>query len=89
MSKIQQAFDMIEALLRGEYDTLQFSCDMEDFLYDNSSTMEQENAEVNDVLQNEIPDLCAEGEPGFYPSHMIQGIKAEYEKAKAVLNNKN
>lgn len=89
MSKIQQAFDMIEALLRGEYDPLQFSCDMEDFLYDNSSTMEQENAEVNDVLQNEIPDLCAEGEPGFDPSHMIQGIKAEYEKAKAVLNNKN
>lgn len=44
MSKIQQAFDMIEALLRGEYDPLQFSCDMEDFLYDNSSTMEQENA---------------------------------------------
>ena len=89
MSKIQQAFDMIEALLRGEYDPLQFSCDMEDFLYDNSSTMEQENAEVNDVLQNEIPDLCAEGEQGFDPSHMIQGIKAEYEKAKAVLNNKN
>ena len=89
MSKIQQAFDMIEALLRGEYDPLQFSCDMEDFLYDNSSTMEQENAEVNDVLQNEIPDLCAEGEPGFDPSHMIQGIKAEYEKAKAVLNSKN
>lgn len=89
MSKIQQAFDMIEALLRGEYDPLQFSCDMEDFLYDNSSTMEQENAEVNDVLQNEIPDLCAEGEPGFDPSHMIQGIKVEYEKAKAVLNSKN
>lgn len=89
MSKIQQAFDMIEALLRGEYDPLQFSCDMEDFLYDNSFIMEQENAEVNDVLQNEIPDLCSEGEPGFDPTHMIQGIKAEYEKAKTVLNNKN
>ncbi len=89
MSKIEQAFDMIESLFRGEYDPLQFSCDMEDFLYNNSSIMEQENAEVNNILQNEIPDLCAEGEPGFDPSHMIQGIKAEYEKAKAVLNNKN
>ncbi len=89
MSKIQQAFEMIEALLRGEYEPLQFSCDMEDFLCDNASVMEEENAEVNDVLQEEIPDLCSEGEPGFDPTHMIQGIKAEYEKARALLNNQN
>lgn len=89
MSKIQQAFDMIEALLQGESDPLQFSCDMEDFLYDNFSIMEKENAEVNDILQNKIPDLCSEGEPGFDPTHMIQGIRAEYEKAKAVLNGQN
>lgn len=89
MSKIQQAFDMIEALLRGEYEPLQFSCDMEDFLYDNFSILERENTEVNDILQDKIPDLCSEGEPGFDPTHMIQGIRAEYEKAKAVLNGQN
>lgn len=89
MSKIQQAFDMIETLLRGEYEPFRFSIEKEDFLCDNSSVMEKENAEVNDILQNKIPDLCSEGEPGFDPTHMIQGIRAEYEKAKAVLNGQN
>ena len=86
MSKIQQAFNMIEALLQGTYEPLQFSCDMEQFLFDNASIMQQENSEVNDILQDEIPDLCSEGEPGFDPTHMLQGIKREYEKAKSLLN---
>ena len=89
MSKIQQAFNMIEALLQGTYEPLQFSCDMEQFLFENASIMQQENSEVNDVLQDEIPDLCSEGEPGFDPAHMLQGIKREYEKAKSLFNNQN
>lgn len=88
MSKIQQAFNILEELLQGKYDPLQFSCDMEQFLFDNFSSMRQESPEVNDVLQEELPEICAEGEPGMDFTDMIEKVEREYKKAKEIYSRK-
>ena len=42
-SKIETAFEMFERLFDGKYDPLQFSCDMEQYLYDNYQEMLSED----------------------------------------------
>lgn len=83
---IQIMFDMQERLFAGEYDPLQFSCDMEEFFCDHFDEIKMENAEIAKLYNENLPELCAEGEPGFDPTHMIEGIKNEYKRAKAILN---
>lgn len=83
-SKIQEAFEMFDALFNGEYDPLEFSVDMEDFLFKNYDIMHNENFEVAHYLNQDVPDLCAEGEPNFDPTHMITELKKIYDVAKAM-----
>ena len=82
-SKIRALLNMFEALFAGEYDALAFSCDMEDFFFENYKQIEAENSKVADILNEKLPDICAEGEPGFDPTHMIEELKKVYEKVKA------
>lgn len=79
---------MFEDLFSNRYDPLQFSLDMEQFLLDNYKAMLTENKEVTDLLNEYVPDICAEGEPGFDSRNMITALKVEYEKAKCLYYNK-
>ena len=85
-TKIKALLNMLDALFAGEYDALTFSCDMEDFFFENYEYIKQENSSVADLLNENLPEICAEGEPGFDPTHMIEELKKVYEKVKAFCN---
>lgn len=80
-SKIKQVFNMFERLFSGQYDPFQFSNDMEQYLYDNYEEMLAENKEVTLFLNDEVPDICSEGEPGFDATNMITKLKKIYNQA--------
>ncbi len=84
MSKLKTVFNMFDNLFNGNYDAFQFSLDMEEFLFDNFEALQKENKKVSDILENDVPDLCSEGEPGFDSTHMIAELKKVYEKAKVL-----
>ncbi len=84
MCKLEIVFNMFDALFNGKYDPFDFSCDMEQYLFDNYKDLQKENKATADILENDVPELCAEGEPGFDPTHMIDGLKKVYNKAKAI-----
>lgn len=87
-SKIETMFEMLERLFDGKYNPLQFSCDMEDYFADNYDEIERENQAIATIFNIDVPELCSEGEPGFDPTHMIDGLKKRYEEAKRIYNKK-
>lgn len=84
-TKIEIVFQMFDDLFNGLYEPLKFSCDMETFLFDNYQELERENPIINHILQNDVPDICSEGEPGFNPTHMVSELKTIYTKAKDII----
>lgn len=83
-SKIKKILFMLEELFSGRYDALKFSCDMEKFFYNNYDSIKAENNDVARALNTYLPDICAEGIPGFDPTHMIEELKKVYEKVLAI-----
>lgn len=83
---IQKALDMMQALIDGAYDPLQFSLDMETFLYENYDEMHQENAALTEYLNENIPDLCAECEPGMDFESFANAISDQLTEAKKYMN---
>ncbi len=86
-SKIKEIFNMFERLFSGNYDPLQFSLDMEDYFYENYYEIKKENSKIAKIFNSNLPELCADGEPGFDATNMIQGLKKIYKKAKKEYNN--
>lgn len=79
-SKIEIAKEQMLALINGEYDAVDFSVDFAEFCFNNYDELEKEQEGVGYYLDQEIPYICDEGEPGFDPTHMIQEIKRVYDK---------
>jgi hypothetical protein len=77
-------YEMQEKLFNGNYDPLQFSVDMEIFFCEHYNEIEKENKEVARIYNENLPEFCSEGEPNFDPTHMINGIRDEYNRAKAI-----
>ena len=77
---------MLEQLFKGEYDALEFSNDFADYCYHNYYDIEEECNGLGYYLDQVVPDICDEGEPGFDPTHMIEELKKVYEKVKAFCN---
>lgn len=82
---INKALRLMEELLSGEADPVEFSVYFADFCFDNYDALEQEKSGVGYFLDQEIPDICDEGEPGFDPTHMISEIKRVYVKVKEMM----
>lgn len=78
---IERAFRMIDDFLNGKYDPLEFSYDFPDFLIDKYEIMERENNAVNDILNENMPEICAEYEMGADAGEFKQKVKSEYERA--------
>ena len=47
-----------------------------------------EDKETTVYLNDDVADICSEGEPGFDPTHMINCLKIRYEEAKRIYNKK-
>lgn len=56
--------------------------------YDNYQEMLSEDKETTVYLNDDVADICSEGEPGFDPTHMINCLKIRYEEAKRIYNKK-
>lgn len=85
-SKTKKLIEMLEALFSGKYDAVQFSCDFPSFCFQYYDELEKEYKGLGYYLDQEVPDICDEGEPGFDPTHMIEELKKVYEKVKAFCN---
>ena len=83
MNKI---LEMIKEFLETDTtDATRFSIDLEDALYDNYDEMMDENPEVTEVLNEELPDICAAYELGEDIEEFKKRIKKEYEKALVLM----
>lgn len=83
-SKIEQIIDEIDLAVSGnhKYDSLDFSMYLEDFLIENYDNMTTENARVTEILNEEIPEICATMEPGMNDHEFLKLLEIECEKAK-------
>lgn len=84
--KTQKVIDMLRQLFEGEYDPLQFSTDFAVYCFDNYKVLEKEHVGLGYYLDQEVPDICDEAEPGFDPTHMIEELKKVYEKVLEIIN---
>ena len=85
-SKTKNLIEMMEALFSGKCDAVKFSCDFPAFCFEYYDDLEEEHKGLGYYLDQVIPDICDEGEPGFDPTHMIGELKQVYEKVKAFCN---
>lgn len=83
-SIIKQLLNMFEDLFNGKYEACKFSVDMPKFICQNYEIIEKEKKGLGYYLDQEVPDICDEGEPGFDPTHMIAELKKVYDKAKEI-----
>ena len=81
-----KVIQMLEQLFKGEDDALEFSNDFADYCYHNYYDIEKECNGLGYYLDQVVPDICDEGEPGFDPTHMIGELKKVYEKALEIIN---
>ena len=77
---IIQAIQMINEFLNGEYDPLDFSYDFPDFLIENYDVLENEDRAINEILNDNLPEICAEYEIGADTENFKDEVRAEYER---------
>lgn len=78
---IRQAIQMINEFLNGEYDPLDFSYDFPDFLIENYDALENEDEIINEALNDNLPEICAEYEIGADTENFKDEVRTEYERA--------
>lgn len=64
-------------------DACDFSIALENLLYLEYDVLEKEDAAANAILQNDVPELCAEVEPCDPHEPFARKLKAVYERALA------
>lgn len=76
---------MMLSFFAGEYDPFDFSFDLPEFLIQHHAEIEAEAPGVYQILANDIPEICADYEPGMDPTLFMDAVKREYEKALAAV----
>ena len=81
---IKKILNEIDGLLKGnsEYNSLDFSYYLEGYLIKNYDAMYSENPEVTELLNEDIPEICAIMEPGLDDTEFKEKLKVQYEAAK-------
>lgn len=83
---MNRIFGMIEEFLKSNTtDATDFSVELEDALCDEYDAMAAEHYEVAEILNEELPDICAAYELGDNIEEFKGKIKKEYEKALAAM----
>lgn len=72
---------MMLRFLAGEYDPLEFSFDFPDYLVEHYDEMAAANPGRTDILNDELPEICADYERGEDPAKFIARVQREYERA--------
>ena len=77
----------MEKLFNGKIDPFEFSCDFPELVYGNYDELEKECDGLGYYLDQKVPYICDEGEPGFDPTHMIEELKKVYQKVLEFIEN--
>ncbi len=77
---IDEVLGIIQKFLHGEYDLMGFSYDLPDFLIEHYEEMYAEDAASTEILNDNIPEICADYEEGYPPEDFKQRIRTEYER---------
>lgn len=65
-------------------DIYDFSCNLEGMLVLHYDEMHKAQSKATEILNNEVPDICATGEPGMTKEEIDEfkcALRKEYEKA--------
>lgn len=80
-----KVMDFIKDFLNNtQEDIYDFSCDLEGMLVLHYDEMHKEQPKATEILNNEVPDICATGEPGMSSKDIEifkDALQKEYEKA--------
>lgn len=72
---------MMLKFLAGETDPLKFSLNFPDYLVKHYDEMMELNRERTEILNDELPEICADYERGEDPARFIARVQREYERA--------
>ena len=86
-SKTKKILEMLKQLFDGKYDSLEFSNDFADYCYHYYDAIEEEYEGLGYYLDQVVPDICDEAEPGFNPTHMIEELKKVYDKVLEIIES--
>lgn len=78
------ALSMIDDFLNDKYEPWDFSNDLPAFMVAHYDEMQKENAAINDILNDEMPEICADYEMGESPENFKSLIRCEYDKIMAL-----
>lgn len=83
---MDEIFEMIENFLKSECeDATDFSIDLEDYICDNYDQIATVNEKVAEMLNENLPDICASYEHGMDIQLFKDEIKQEYEKILKII----
>lgn len=85
MTRMAEVHEMIRAFLDDEYDPLAFSFDLPFCLCEYYDDMYAENPTITEILNEELPEICADYERGFDSAPFMEAVKREYERALSAL----
>ena len=87
--KTKLVLEEMQKLFNGKVDAFNFSCYFPTMTFENYDALEDEYNGLGYFLDQEVPYICDEGEPGFDPTHMIGELKKVYEKALGIISQNN
>ena len=83
--KTKKILDEMQKLFNKKVDAWEFSCYFPEMVFNGYEEIEQEYKDLAYYLDQNIPYICDEGEPGFDPTHMIEELKKVYEHALTII----
>ncbi|MDR2024377.1 MAG: hypothetical protein LBQ71_14290 [Hungatella sp.] len=75
---MNEAINMIENLILGQFDPLDFSYEFPDYLVENYEEMLSEDRKMTELLNENFPEICADFERGADEKKFISNVKKEY-----------
>ena len=78
MLLMNEAIAMLEKFIDGKYDPLAFSFEFPDYLVNHYEEMNEENKDINSILNEDLPDICAEYERAMDPTEFIKKVRNIY-----------
>jgi|LSQX01.1.fsa_nt_gb hypothetical protein len=88
---IKKILDEIKLIIEDKHDlnSLDFSYYLEEYLIEHYDRMYKENPIVTELLNEELPEICAMMEPGLDDTEFKKLLKKEYEKVMKQITNKH
>ena len=78
---MDEVLNMIKNFIDGKTDPDEFSVILPDVLIQKYDEMLEENKQATDILNENLPDICAEYEPGMDADYFRKAVQKEYEAA--------